>query len=560
MKRNIILLAASLAVTGLAHAANPHPQMPRIPSAVFNITNYGAIGDGVTDDTVSIQKAINAAREAGGGTVEIPAGTFESGPITLYSRINLHLDTNAMLQMLPLGRYPGGTTHARTFIYCKEVHDLEISGSGIIDGQGAAWWAVHNARRRIVRPMMLNLHSCNRLFIHDVTFQNPPGHHCGLRGHGGNITISNLTVNTPFPSPNTDGLNFVATNSIIEDCHIHDGDDDIAMGSTGPINDLLITNCVFGTGHGVSFGSGITGVTNVTVINCTFNNTENGLRIKCRRDRSLALRDVRYLNLSMTNSHYPIVFYSYYGLTGGPDRIKPAEVLAPSNRFPVNATTPRWSNITISNLTATSTKIGGIIWGPTEWPITNVILSHVNITAPRTFDLYNVYGVKVIDSQFNFSRGPTFTLCNAGLTISNSTLNSRPVTIAGAAAANKLALYNANVSLKPSSGFGCNPITLSGSVLTSSGNLAMPHNQVVNFALGTKAADVVVDGNLDLNGTINITAANGFTATKYTLFTYRGSLRGLPTLGAMPDGYHGILNTNTIGQVKLVVTRAGRGL
>ena len=135
--------------------------------------------------------------------------------------------------------------------------------------------------------MMLNLYSVNRLFIHDITFQNPPYHHCGLRSNGGNITISNLTVNTPYALPpastrtTRDGLNFVGTNCIIENCHISDGDDNIAMGATGPLNDLLITNCTFGTGHGVSIGSSITvGLSNLTVVNCTFSGTDYGIRMK----------------------------------------------------------------------------------------------------------------------------------------------------------------------------------------------------------------------------------------------------------------------------------------
>ena len=91
MKRNIILFALSAALASLAHAANP--ALPVIPATVFNITNYGAIGDGVTDNTTAIQNTINAANKAGGGIVEVPAGTFDSGPITLLSSINLHLDT-----------------------------------------------------------------------------------------------------------------------------------------------------------------------------------------------------------------------------------------------------------------------------------------------------------------------------------------------------------------------------------------------------------------------------------------------------------------------------------
>ncbi len=421
MKLRAILLFTLPALAGSIQAANP--SLPEIPATVFNVTNYGAVGDGLRDNTANIQNTINAANAAGGGIVEIPAGTFLSGPITLRDGIDLEVDTNGILRMLPLGTYPGGTTNAPTFISCRDVHDLAISGWGKIDGQGAAWWAAFSGDRRLVRPMMLNLYSVNRLFIHDITFENPPYHHCGLRGRGGNITISNLTVNTPARSPNTDGLNFVGTNSIIEDCHISDGDDNIAMGSTGPINDLLITNCVFGSGHGVSIGSGISeGITNLTVINCAFNGTHNGIRIKCSMGRSAPVKDLNYLNLTMTNVNLPIVIYSYYNRVGNPYRIPPAEVMAPDNTAPVTETTPVWRDITISNLTVNSPggDIGGIIWGPAEMPISNVTLDRITETAPRTFDLYNVRGVKIIDSRFNFDGGNNFTLCNADVTVSNT--------------------------------------------------------------------------------------------------------------------------------------------
>ena len=94
--------------------------------------------------------------------------------------------------MLPYGAYPGGSTNAQTFVGCNNVHDLEISGWGRIDGQGAAWWSAYSANANLVRPMLLNLYNCDRLFIHEITFQNPPYHHCGLRDNGGNITIRTL--------------------------------------------------------------------------------------------------------------------------------------------------------------------------------------------------------------------------------------------------------------------------------------------------------------------------------------------------------------------------------
>ena len=132
MKQTVVFISAWLALAGWGRAANP--AMPTIPTTIFNVTNYGAIGNGMKDNTTNIQNAINAANAAGGGIVEIPAGTFLSGPITLFSSINLRVDTNAMLQMLPLGIYPGGTTNAQTFIGCNQVHDLAISGWGRIDG------------------------------------------------------------------------------------------------------------------------------------------------------------------------------------------------------------------------------------------------------------------------------------------------------------------------------------------------------------------------------------------------------------------------------------------
>jgi hypothetical protein len=565
MKKTIAVIFTWLTLAGLSQAANP--QMPNIPHGVYKVTDYGAIGDGVTDNTISIQNTINAANKspAGGGTVEFPAaaGSYLSGPITLTNSINLQVDANATLQMLPLGTYPGGVTNAQTFIYCNNVHDLEISGGGTIDGQGAAWWKYYETGSGIVRPMMLNLYSVNRLFIHDITFQNPPYHHCGLRKNGGNITISNLTVNTPDTLPsgvrshNSDGLNFVGTNSIIENCHISDGDDNIAMGATGPINDLLITNCVFGTGHGVSIGGTITtGVSNLTVINCSFNGTVNGIRWKCSTGSSAPVQNVNYYNLTMTNVGMPIVIYSHYDVTGTPDNIAPAEVLAASSTAPVTATTPVWRDITISNLTAVnSSKIGGIIWGPTEMPISNLTLICITNTAPKTFDLYNVYGVKIIDSQFNFASGNTFTLCNAGVTlITNSVSGNGGVTLGGATSANSLALYHTSVSMSSGDLFAANPVTVSGSVLANTGDLTLAGSTEVSFALGTDPATIAVKGNLALEGVIDITQADGFGPGTYTLFTYTGSLTGKPVLGITPAGYTCTPDTSTAGQVKLVVT------
>jgi len=130
------------------------PVLPIIPEATFNITNFGAIGDGISTNTSAIQAAINAAGSKGGGIVEVPAGVYLSGPFRLTNKINFHIDAGATLLMLPLDKYPGGTSNPETFISGYGLHDVTISGTGTIDGQGSPWWPF--ARVRFARrPRMI---------------------------------------------------------------------------------------------------------------------------------------------------------------------------------------------------------------------------------------------------------------------------------------------------------------------------------------------------------------------------------------------------------------------
>lgn len=568
----IFQLATAVAV---AVRVFPDPEMPNIPTNIFNVTDYGAIGDGLKDNATNIQDAINAANAAGGGIVEIPPGRYLSGPITLLSSINLQVDTNAMLQMLPLGTYPGGATNAQTFIGCNEVHDLEISGRGRIDGQGPAWWTHYNTNKNLVRPMMLDLYSCDRLFIHDITFQNPPGHHCGLRDNGGNITISNLTVNTPYNlssgvhAYNTDGLNFVGTNSIIEDCHISDGDDNIAMGASGPINGLLITNCTFGTGHGVSIGSGIAaGISNLTVINCTFNGTENGIRLKSNNDRGGLVQNLIYQDITMNNVRAPILIYSYYS-EGKSINVSPqqaAEFATSVTRRPkplkhkfqrargLGSRTPIWRDISFRNITATSAVDAGMIWGRPEMLVSNVTLDHITIYSLNPFHIYNARGIRFVDTRIHPANGNTYEIYNAEVTISNSAPGASPVSIAGLSSSNALALYDAPASMSSHDLFGINPLTLSGSTLGNSGSLTLSSSMVLNFVVGAHASLLAETGNLALNSPLNVTVGSGFKVGSCTLVSYSGSLSGTPTLGSTPLGSQCRLGTNTPGEVRLVIS------
>jgi polygalacturonase len=407
-------LTVLLATLSTAHSSTVAPALPVIPPAVFNITSYGAIGDGVATNTSAIQAAIDAASAKGGGIVEMPAGVYLSGPIRLASQINLRLDDGATLEMLPFSKYPGGTRNPDTFISGSGLHDVAISGSGTIDGQGSPWWPyarVRSARR----PRMIALASCDRLLIETVTLKNSPMFHIAISGKSTNVTVRGVTIRAPAstdpvdPSHNTDACDVSGRNILIEDCDVSVGDDDFTCG--GNTSDVLITNCTYGYGHGVSIGSPTAGgVSNLTVINCTFNNTEVGIRIKSDRDRGGYLHNLSYLNLSMTNVGCPILIYAAYAATNHEYRdlnnLTPG-IAAGYPRATITPRTPFYRDITFSNITATVQpgRRAGLIWGLPEAPASKVLLQDVTIVADKLFGIYDAQDVQVIDSEIVTPQG-----------------------------------------------------------------------------------------------------------------------------------------------------------
>jgi len=557
--------------------------LPKInTNNVINVTNalYGAVGDGVVTNTTAIQNAINAAALGGttngfsGGTVEIPAGVFLCGPLTLKSSVNLQIDSGATLQMLPYGSYPGGTSPT-DFISASKLHDIEISGSGTIDGQGAAWWTAYNASS-IARPKAMFAPSgCNPVLVRDVTLQNPPNTHISFRSSSGapcgNVTVINITINTPDGTPNTDGIDMSATNALVVNSYISDGDDHIAMGDSGAFDkDIVITNCTFVTGHGVSIGSYTAGgLSNLLVVNCTFSGG-NGIKVKSERGRGGLVQNLTYLNLSMTNVSWPVLFYSYYNYGEGTLESATPALAASDPAQTVNSTTPIYRNIIVSNVTATAsgTYPPIMIWGLPEMLISNVTLRAMNITASsgaKICQIYNATGIQLIDCKVTMPAGiTTFEFYNAQLTATNTTPAANLVTLDGLTTngfGNALAFYNAQASLKNTNALDDGPLILGGSTFTVSNNLTLFPSSFFSYALGTNATTVVIRGNLALGGTNNISAGAGFTNGTYTLMTYSGTLSGnLPILGATPSGFACTFNTNTIGQVNLIVTPPQPGI
>ena len=391
----LTFLCAVLLMFARATVGRADPPLPSIPATSFNITSFSAVGDGTTDNAAAIQSAINAAAAAGGGTVVVAAvgvlTNYLSGPFNLTNNVSLQINSGTVLRMQPMSTWVSnfGTT---TFINGSKLHDVEINGSGTIDGQGTNWWFPLASGR----PNMVNFSGCSNVLIQGVTLQNPPTFHIMVKGNNINLTIQGITENTPFDSHNTDGMDLASTNVLIRNCSISVGDDNIEIGgSGGAAANVTISNCFFGSGHGLSIGSliatqfvgDVRGVHDLLVSNCTFNGTEYGIHMKSDRDRGGTVQNARYLDLVMTNVNFPIAIYGFYNTIGTPKttiNFTPLDA-ATNGSAAVTATTPIWRDITISNVSATAIggNIAGIIMGMPEMLASNITLYNVNITAPN---------------------------------------------------------------------------------------------------------------------------------------------------------------------------------
>ncbi len=508
-------LVSVLALLVTAFPGYADPSLPNIPATNFNITAFGAVGNGTTDNAGSIQNAINAAASVGGGTVVVASvgvlTNYLSGPLNLSNNVCLQINAGTKLQMLPMGSWVNPATN---FINGSKVHDVAISGSGTIDGQGTNWWFPLAS----TRPTLINFSGCTNVLIQNVTLQNPPTFHIVVKGSDVNVTIQGITINSPFDSHNTDGIDIGSTNTLIRNCIINDGDDNIAFGSGS--SGVTISNCAFGVGHGLSIGSSTSGgINNLLVSNCTWNGTEYGIHIKSDRGAGGVVQNLTYRDLTMTNVNFVVAIYSYYDQIGSPSKtINVTPFGASTNGVIVTNNVPNFRNIIISNVTASTVhgvgNIAGIIWGLPEMLVSNVVLSHVNFTdATNTFCVYNAQGIQFVDCNLATPANTnTLTLYNADVTVTNSVGPGSSVTFGGLALPptnNTLAFFNAQATITDTNELGAGPITLGNTslfltqiptVISNSFNVPLPSTLAFATAIGaTNTFAGTFNGPLALN-------------------------------------------------------------
>jgi polygalacturonase len=242
------------------------PHQLKARQKVFNIVALGAVGDGRTDNTLVIQKAIDNCAASGGGMVLVPQGKFVTGVIEIKSDVELHIVPNAQL-LATTKRIAYGPEKASPLIVAKGCKNIAITGGGVIDGRGEALlkdtyrmlrngtlkdseWKTYNEWHQLRpeednRPKLILFDRCDNVRIQDVTIKNGL---CWIQEYRSctNIFINNIKVisNTFL---NNDGIDLVDCRKVrLTNSFFNVADDGICLKSSDPksfCEDIVIADC-----------------------------------------------------------------------------------------------------------------------------------------------------------------------------------------------------------------------------------------------------------------------------------------------------------------------------
>lgn len=379
-----LALTLLVAVTLLSAQEESHPNMDARKTALYNVRDFGAVGDGTTLETAALQRAINTCAEAGGGTVFCPPGNYLTGTLVLRSHVTLELSAGCTIWgSTNLDDYPPHVPEFRSYtdnyterslIYAEKTTGTALVGRGAINGNGASSaFDQPDGRQRPYkeRPYIMRFIECTHLLVSGVTLKDTPmwvQHYLACE----DVRIENVTVRSRIPRRNGDGIDIDSCERvIITGCNIDCQDDAICLKSTsGKVcRDIVISDCVITT-HCNAFKCGtesIGGFENVTLTNCTIFDTRlAGVAIYSVDGGTV--KNFTISNLVMDNIGAP------FSLRRGARYLNPY----PGGQ---KDTPGEFSGVTIRDIEATNvTGIGCPIAGIPGYPIEDVSISNVRVT------------------------------------------------------------------------------------------------------------------------------------------------------------------------------------
>jgi exo-poly-alpha-galacturonosidase len=417
MRRPLSTAISIAALAVMAVAQTPKGAKPRVV-----ITDAGALPDGTTVNTKSIQAAIDKCAASGGCVIVVPKGTFLSGALFLKQGVNLSVEKDGVLKgTTNIDDYPlintrwEGTEEPWTssFINAEGRTDLEISGEGTIDGSGEEWLQNRRAPaaagngaqpgQRRGRPRLIGIQNSKRVRVAGLNLHNQAVW-CLFLLYSEDVVVENLKITAEHNIPSSDGIDIdsskrVRVNNVYidvnDDCiSIKSGKDADGLRVNRPAEDIVIENSHFAYGHGgVAMGSETSGgIRNVEVRNCV---SDSGnwapIRFKTQPSRSGVVENITYRDIKLHDVRQAFEFNLEWRMV--PPIAPPAKVL------------PVVRNVRIINVTGDVQSVG-VIHGLADSPIRDIHFVNCKISAQKGFRLEHARNVDMAGLELDVKDGP----------------------------------------------------------------------------------------------------------------------------------------------------------
>ncbi|MCX7722431.1 MAG: glycoside hydrolase family 28 protein [Verrucomicrobiae bacterium] len=410
---------------------------PRFPAATFDLTRYGAMGDGVTDCTVAFSNAIAACARAGGGTVTVPPGRYLTGPIHLRSNVRLDLAEGAEIvfkdapeaYLPPVFVRVGGIElyNYSPLIYAHGCTNIAITGKGVLNGNATNWWAwrgretreffkmgaagvpveqrVFGTPQAAIRPSFVCFVNCTNVLLEDFTIGSGPNWtlhpvYCE------NVIVRRVTVRTY--GPNNDGLDIDSCRNVLVEYSTFDTGDDCVVLKSGynedgwrvgrPTENVVVRHCTFQRGHGgIVIGSEMSGdVRNVFAYDCTFDGTDRAIRIKSARGRGGVVERIYARKMRAKNMKRELVILNMdYGSVTGP---------APAGKPPV------YKDMCFEDFSCEGAPTAILIRGLPDSPIRGIRFREFTISATAGITITHAAELVFERLRINCTTHPVFDL------------------------------------------------------------------------------------------------------------------------------------------------------
>ena len=366
------------------------------PANRISVSDYGAVGDGITLNTGQIQSAIDLLASKGGGTLVIPKGVFLSGAIFLKPGVNLQIEAGAVLK---------GSTDTKDFpkiktrieghfevwlpalVNADKADHLRISGSGTLDGNGAPYWKAFWERRKVdpkttnlavERPRLALIQNSEDVQISGITFKDSAFWNLHLY-HCKNVVLENVKFEVPngVKCPSTDGTDIDSCQQVaIRGCTYRVDDDCIALkGSKGPlalddndsppVENIRVSGCTFERGNGVvTLGSEATIVRDVLVEHCKLTGPVNLAVLKLRPDTPQHYEDIHFRDITLDS-------------TGAILNVQPWKQFFDLKGQPPPKSIVR--NVTLSNVKGSHGSFGTLQGNPGQTEISDITLENIDV-------------------------------------------------------------------------------------------------------------------------------------------------------------------------------------